>query len=380
MKKMRIFKFQHLFFVAILLSSFEYTPISARIFPNISSIPPWLIPNDTVLGAWDAFKSFGGCRFGEKTQGLSKLKSYFQHFGYIPNTPLNFTDDFDDELESALKTYQKNFNLNVTGTLDPTTVEHLTKPRCGNADIVNGTTSMNSGKPTGASNSTRFHTVGHYSFFPGTPIWPAGRRDLTYAFSPENELTDDVKAVFSRAFDRWAQVTTLTFAQVESLSAADLKIGFFVGDHGDGEPFDGVLGTLAHAFSPTSGRFHLDGDENWVVGGDISTTSVASAVDLESVAVHEIGHLLGLGHSSVEESIMFPTIASRTRKVELAADDIEGIQTLYGSNPNYVTPPSDPSTPAVHQSDTSNSWDRSLALRWDPSRVILIIGFVLLLL
>ena len=32
---------------------------------------------------------------------------------------------------------------------------------------------------------------------------------------------------------------------------------------------------------------------------------------------------------------MYPTISSRTRKVELAADDITGIQDLYGSNPNY---------------------------------------------
>lgn len=58
-------------------------------------------------------------------------------------------------------------------------------------------------------------------------------------------------------------------------------------------------------------------------------------MDLESVVVHEIGHLLGLGHSSVEEAVMFPTISSRKKKVVLARDDIEGIQFLYGSNPNF---------------------------------------------
>ncbi|KAI9121627.1 hypothetical protein K1719_008660 [Acacia pycnantha] len=62
---------------------------------------------------------------------------------------------------------------------------------------------------------------------------------------------------------------------------------------------------------------------------------LSTAVDLESVEVNEIGHLLGLGHSSVEEAIMYSTISSRTRKMTLADDGIQGIQQLYGSNPNY---------------------------------------------
>lgn len=196
---------------------------------------------------------------------------------------------------------------------------------------------MNSGKSNSSADTKHIHTVGHYSFFPGRPRWPESKRVLTYAFAPENQLPENVKAVFSRAFERWSEVTNLDFTETTSFSRADLKIGFFSGDHGDGEPFDGVLGTLAHAFSPPSGRFHLDGDENWVIDGDFLTapSSVISAVDLESVAVHEIGHLLGLGHSSIEEAIMYPTISSNTRKVELAGDDIEGIQSLYGSNPSY---------------------------------------------
>lgn len=375
-------RFRVLALALIVTSSFwSPMPCSARIFPNISSIPPWLVPNETtVRGAWDAFRQLGGCRFGERTKGLAKLKTYFNKFGYIPSSPLNFTDDFDDELESAIKTFQKNFNLPVTGDLDAPTLERLTLPRCGNADIVNGTTTMNSGnKPYNATK--KLHTVGHYSFFPGTPVWPPSRRDLTYAFHPENGLSAEVRAVFARAFRRWSNATPLTFTETASFGAADLQIGFFVGDHGDGEPFDGVLGTLAHAFSPTSGHFHLDGSENWVVGGDIRTTTISTAVDLESVAVHEIGHLLGLGHSSVEDAIMFPTITSRTRKVDLAVDDVLGIQTLYGANPNYVNTPSSTTatnvpTQSNHQSDISDGGDhRVTLLRW---WTILAVGFGLL--
>ncbi|XP_059308536.1 metalloendoproteinase 3-MMP-like [Lycium ferocissimum] len=334
---MRIHLFIAILFVVILSSVPSQT--SAHFFPNISSIPPSLLkPNST---AWDAFQKLLGCHSGQKNiDGLGKIKKYFHNFGYINSMSNNFTDDFDDILESALKTYQQNFNLNTTGILDAPTIQHLIKPRCGNADVVNGTSTMNSGKaPAG---SPMMHTVAHYSFFPGRPRWPPSKADLTYAFFPQKGLTDNIKSVFSRAFDRWSEVTPLTFTETASFRSADIKIGFFAGDHNDGEPFDGPMGTLAHAFSPPAGHFHLDGDENWVIDGvpinDGNFFSIVSAVDLESVAVHEIGHLLGLGHSSVEDSIMYPSLEAGARRVELANDDIQGVQVLYGSNPNYTGP------------------------------------------
>ncbi|KAF6159858.1 hypothetical protein GIB67_032942 [Kingdonia uniflora] len=307
--------------------------------------------DNITSNGWQSFKNLSGCHSGDQVNGLSKLKRYLNRFGYIPDSVSNYTDEFDDSLESALKKYQLNFNINETGTLDDSTLDQIQRPRCGVADIINGSTTMNSGRKSKSRGN--INSVEHYTFFPGTPRWSTGNSDLTYAFLPANNLSSTVKLVFARAFARWSEVTTLTFTETDVYSDADLTIGFFVGDHGDGEPFDGVLGTLAHAFSPPDGRFHLDGDEQWVVDGDVTTTSLTSAVDLESVAVHEIGHLLGLGHSSVEDAIMFPTISSRSRKVQLASDDVDGIQLLYGSNPSYngsstYTPSSN------HERDTSD--------------------------
>ncbi|XP_042496792.1 metalloendoproteinase 5-MMP-like [Macadamia integrifolia] len=96
----------------------------------------------------------------------------------------------------------------------------IARPRCGDADIINGTASMNSGEPS--------HTTHH---------------NLTSAFFPGKQLKDNAIAVFTRAFQRY---------------------------HGDGEAFDGRLGTLAHAFSLTSGLFHPDRDEEWVVDEDVT--------------------------------------------------------------------------------------------------------------
>lgn len=368
------FRYNFLFALAIVTSTLSITfpSVSARFFPNASSIPTD-ISKHAPQGAWEAYRNFTGCRPGENYDGLSNLKKYFQHFGYIGDAPSsNFTDDFDDALESAIRAYQKNFNLNITGELDNATVSQVMRPRCGVADIINGTTSMNSGKSETTNDApSSFHTVKHYSFFPGEPRWPEGTEELTYAFDPDENFDNATKQVFANAFNRWAEVTTISFSEATSYEAADLKIGFYSGDHGDGEPFDGVLGTLAHSFSPTDGRFHLDEAEDWVVSGDVTESSDSNAVDLESVAVHEIGHLLGLGHSSVEEAIMYPTISSKTRKVELAEDDVEGIQSLYGSNPNYTG-----TATTSRESDSSHGVRHVASLFFS---LFFIIGFLTLL-
>ncbi|KAB1219276.1 Metalloendoproteinase 1 [Morella rubra] len=91
-------------------------------------------------------------------------------------------DDFDELLESAVKTYQHNYHLNATGTLDAQTVSKMMMPRCGVADIINGTNWMHSGKKRHDHRHGLFHTVSHYSFFQGMPKWSASQYHLTYGF------------------------------------------------------------------------------------------------------------------------------------------------------------------------------------------------------
>lgn len=89
----------------------------------------------------------------------------------------------------------------------------------------------------------------------------------------------------------------------------------------------------AHAFYPgdsLGGDVHLDDDELW----DIDTGNDIGEVDLFYTVLHELGHSLGLGHSSKKESIMFPWYVlgnfDRHSK-ELPEDDIIAIEQHYGS-------------------------------------------------
>jgi len=71
---------------------------------------------------------------------------------------------------------------------------------------------------------------------------------------------------------------------------------------------------------------------NWATDGN-------SDIDVQTVLLHELGHVLGLGHSDNSLAVMFASYQEVRR--DLHQDDICGIQQLYGT-PCSSTPPPPP--------------------------------------
>jgi hypothetical protein len=164
-----------------------------------------------------------------------------------------------------------------------------------------------------------------------------------------------ISGVTANAFADAVGRAFATWQDVETAAVAYRFTGFSTAEPGD---FDG-MNTIGFQSAPELDRvlastsFVVDDVTGELLDTDIffnsafnwSTAGAANRYDVESIAVHEIGHLSGLGHSALgeteltangrrviaAESVMFPlafsagTTAGRT----LRADDIAGISDIY---------------------------------------------------
>ncbi|MEZ4727359.1 MAG: matrixin family metalloprotease [Caldilineaceae bacterium] len=166
--------------------------------------------------------------------------------------------------------------------------------------------------------------------FSTTTAWTD--RIITYFFANgTNDIAgDNEHQAVREAFDVWESESSLDFTEVNSISNADIVISWEDSDnHGDNCPFD--ADTLAHAFFPPPvtycnlQRIHFNDQKNWMIAQDINLFD--DTYDVMAVALHEIGHAIGLLHNNDSTSIvMYPRYQGHRT---LNADDIQGIRSLY---------------------------------------------------
>ncbi|XP_072340202.1 matrix metalloproteinase-17-like [Scyliorhinus torazame] len=272
--------------------------------------------------------------FTELTQGqdlrareVSKGVDWLTRYGYLP-PPDPRTGQLQtlQGLTEAIRSMQRFGGIRVTGELDDETLGLMKKRRCSLPDIIGTSEIMRRRRKRYALAGT---------------VWK--KKLLTWrvnSYSQRSQIhAGTVRQLLMSAFQVWSRASLLQFKEVSG--EADIVIDFSRSNHGDGYPFDGPEGTLAHAFFPgdhhISGNTHFDDDETWTYNDKSN-----QGTDLFSVAVHEFGHAIGLAHSSAKDSIMKPYYdgpVGEARTYELPQDDIHGIEQLYGkksqSNPDF---------------------------------------------
>ncbi|XP_025226515.1 matrix metalloproteinase-25 [Theropithecus gelada] len=271
-------------------------------------------------------------------QDVSLGVDWLTRYGYLPPpNPAQAQLQSPAKLRDAIKVMQRFAGLPETGRMDPETVATMRKPRCSLPDVL-GVAGL-------VRRRRRYALSGS--------VWK--KRTLTWrvrSFPQSSQLSQEtVRVLMNYALMAWGMESDLTFHEVDSSQGQepDILIDFARAFHQDSYPFDGLGGTLAHAFfpgeHPVSGDTHFDDEETWTFG-----STDGEGTDLFAVAVHEFGHALGLGHSSAPNSIMRPFYqgpVGNPDKYRLSPDDRDGLQQLYGKAPQtpYDKPTRKPLAP-----------------------------------
>ncbi|MEA2599799.1 MAG: hypothetical protein QOF89_791 [Acidobacteriota bacterium] len=228
-------------------------------------------------------------RHGESNKSLSVVQGYLKKYGYL--NPVHSPEPIlGERTSSALRSFQKFFHLSVTGMVDRATIRAMKAPRCGLKD-------WEGDQPLPSCR------------------WPKDIRVLLYSFGrTSSELSSqDAFGAVQNAIDSWNDIlsalkTNLQFRGRSTEAELHVKIEWF-----DPDTDVGLKGTpVAHADLPpdcgvVTGKnlpkpVHFDDEEYWTLD------QVADEFHVESVAMHELGHILGLPHSAESGSIMSPTL------------------------------------------------------------------------
>ncbi|MBL8752483.1 MAG: matrixin family metalloprotease, partial [Planctomycetes bacterium] len=175
------------------------------------------------------------------------------------------------------------------------------------------------GRPGEAPTPARFAIRGR---------WPIAPMDVTFgvedATSPLPAGT--FERVVQRAVAQWSATGAVGFRKAAAGERPDVTFGFRRGHHGACEPF-GTGADVAHAGPVGPGSFvHYDLARKW------SEDGADGAVSLFATTLHEVGHVLGLGHVDTPDAVMG---VDPERPSSLSVHDRAGLHSLYGGGPDH---------------------------------------------
>jgi Ca2+-binding RTX toxin-like protein len=132
------------------------------------------------------------------------------------------------------------------------------------------------------------------------------------------------------AFADWSAYANIQFTEVSSVASSMIDINL-----GSIDGHDKTLGITSYAFSRggslTSATVEFDSGEGWQPSAASNHVTSYDGVRLFLVALHEIGHAIGLDHYNAAPAVMNAVLTPSID--DLKTPDIDGVRAIYGAAP-----------------------------------------------
>lgn len=143
---------------------------------------------------------------------------------------------------------------------------------------------------------------------------------------------DNFRDAIITAADTWSDVETaaFTFEYAGETEDTEIKYNGTNAIYFSPDLEDGILGITLYWYNVTTGYIvEADTAFNDRVNFDATGTPDGSEIDLGSVALHELGHWLSLGHDTQTGAVMYATLRTGETARTLHTNDRDGISFVY---------------------------------------------------
>lgn len=173
---------------------------------------------------------------------------------------------------------------------------------------------------------------------------PAGTTDGSHVVSDAIDVS--LRPLIRAAFARWSEVSGLGLHEVVDPAAAEILVGWGSFGATGGQIGEAACQFIGSALTSVLVRLEDPDERPLVTTGDGQLVYANTQARLYTLALHEIGHSLGLAHSDDLYSVMYATITARAG--DLSPLDVAGVRALYPALAALQFTLVDPATSATH--------------------------------
>ena len=157
--------------------------------------------------------------------------------------------------------------------------------------------------------------------------------------SNSNLTSTQCDAAILSAFNKWSYYSLFTFTRTYDLSQADIELKWVSGPHSNCDYGNFVLGEAAHS---SEGKTSQTPPSYIHFNDIIPFTMTSSGINLEVVALNQIGHVLGLEHDTSHSSAVMYYDGNYHYNIDITSYDYNALYNIYGfptaiEGPNYIS-------------------------------------------